>query len=158
MYHFLSPRPASQDSRLNGFSTFQLRRPLLLALKNLLCSSMASMVTAPSPSRSRPPPEPAPSFVVFVVIFGASPLEPPKPPDDSPLAIVQPSTAVCRSFTFTAVSSSAFGVFRLYFLPLWQFESFMSDITILPEYQVFLDNSCLASLLMELVLPNFYLF
>ncbi|KAH0878257.1 LOW QUALITY PROTEIN: hypothetical protein HID58_065651, partial [Brassica napus] len=60
---------------------------------NLLCSSMASMVTAPSPSRSRPPPDPPPSFAVFVVVFGASPLEPPKPPDDSPLAIVQPSTA-----------------------------------------------------------------
>ncbi|CAN6862700.1 unnamed protein product, partial [Brassica oleracea] len=117
-----SPRPASQDGRLNGFSTFQLRRPLLLALKNLLCSSMASMVTAPSPSRSDPPP----SFAVFVVVFGASPLELPKPPDDSPLAIVQPSTAVCRSFTFTAVCSSAFGVFRLYSLSLWQFEGFIS--------------------------------
>ncbi|XP_013614602.1 PREDICTED: uncharacterized protein LOC106320795 isoform X1 [Brassica oleracea var. oleracea] len=71
---------------------------------------MASMVTAPSPSRSDPPP----SFAVFVVVFGASPLEPPKPPDDSPLAIVQPSTAVCRSFTFTAICSSAFGIFSLW--------------------------------------------
>ncbi|CAN7032886.1 unnamed protein product [Brassica oleracea var. botrytis] len=93
---------------------------------------MASMVTAPSPSRSDPPP----SFAVFVVVFGASPLELPKPPDDSPLAIVQPSTAVCRSFTFTAVCSSAFGVFRLYSLSLWQFEGFMSDITIFPEYRI----------------------
>ncbi|CAF1769503.1 unnamed protein product [Brassica oleracea] len=33
----------------------------------------------------------------------------------------------------------------------------MSDITIFPEYRVFLDNSCLASLLMELVLPKFLL-
>ncbi|KAG2269100.1 hypothetical protein Bca52824_063655 [Brassica carinata] len=37
------------------------------------------------------------------------------------------------------------------------FEGFMSDITIFPEYRVFLDNSCLASLLMELVLPKFLL-
>uniref|UniRef100_A0A0D3CCG5 Uncharacterized protein n=1 Tax=Brassica oleracea var. oleracea TaxID=109376 RepID=A0A0D3CCG5_BRAOL len=127
MYHFLSPRPASQDSRLNGFSTFQLRRPLLLALKNLLCSSMASMVTAPSPSRSRPPPYPPPSFAVFVVVFGASPLEPPKPPDDSPLAIVQPSTAVYRSFTFTAVCSSAFGVFRKFSVEDWRYLDLCSN-------------------------------
>ncbi|CAF2053797.1 unnamed protein product [Brassica napus] len=33
----------------------------------------------------------------------------------------------------------------------------MSDITIFPEYRLFLDNSCLASLLMELVLPKFLL-
>ncbi|CAN7024168.1 unnamed protein product, partial [Brassica rapa subsp. trilocularis] len=114
------------DGRLNGFSTFQLRRPLLLPLKNLLCSSMASMVTAASPSRSRPPPDPPPSFAVFVVVFGASPLKP-KPSDDSPLAIVQPSTAVCRFFTFTAVRSSAFGVFRLYSLLLWQYINLCSN-------------------------------
>ncbi|CAG7871754.1 unnamed protein product [Brassica rapa] len=100
---------------------------------------MASMVTAASPSRSRPPPDPPPSFAVFVVVFGASPLKP-KPSDDSPLAIVQPSTAVCRFFTFTAVRSSAFGVFRLYSLLLWQFEGFVSDITIFPEYRGYIST------------------
>ncbi|KAG5394151.1 hypothetical protein IGI04_024114 [Brassica rapa subsp. trilocularis] len=73
---------------------------------------MASMVTAASPSRSRPPPDPPPSFAVFVVVFGASPLKP-KPSDDSPLAIVQPSTA---------------------------FEGFVSDITIFPEYRGYIST------------------
>ncbi|KAJ0233963.1 hypothetical protein HA466_0279620 [Hirschfeldia incana] len=102
--------PASQDLRLNGFSAFQLRRSLFLLLKNFLCSSIASMVTAPSPSRSRPPPDRPPSFAMFVVVVRASPLELPKPPD---LSIVSKAVNLFSSpFSLTQPLSSfaMFGV------------------------------------------------
>ncbi|KAF8118645.1 hypothetical protein N665_0003s0020 [Sinapis alba] len=132
-----------------------------------MCLAIVMVVDAVGPSLPEPPESPYLSF--FNTSLSAVLQFLPwkfirKTFRDSSLALVLRFTAVCSQITFTAVCSlststavcrSTFGVFRLFYLPLWHCQEFMSEITTSPMNQVFLDKYCLVSPFMKFVLPSF---